>query len=107
MISSFTPPQNIILVSPGKFAHSSSFEFEELAIATGGAVSEHFIFEQKVITPSHFISKGKLQEIKDSASRLEIDLIILFLIILESLNNKNANKIKSKKDRYCIKCSTD
>ena len=43
MISSFTPPQNIILVSPGKFAHSSSFEFEELAIATGGAVSEHFI----------------------------------------------------------------
>ena len=31
MISSFTSPQNIILVSPGKFAHSSSFEFEELA----------------------------------------------------------------------------
>ena len=60
MISSFTSPQNIILVSPGKFAHSSSFEFEELAIATGGAVSKHFIFEQKLITPSHFISKGKL-----------------------------------------------
>ena len=76
MISSFTPPQNIILVSPGKFAHSSSFEFEELAIATGGGVSEHFIFEQKLITPSHFISKGKLQEIRDSAYKLHIDLII-------------------------------
>ena len=96
MISSFTPPQNIILVSPGKFAHSSSFEFEELAIATGGAVSEHFIFEQKLITPSHFISKGKLQEIKDSASRLEIDLII-FNCDLSPSQERNLEKFLKKR----------
>ena len=96
MISSFTPPQNIILVSPGKFAHSSSFEFEELAIATGGSVSEHFIFEQKLITPSHFISKGKLQEIRDSASRLEIDLII-FNCDLSPSQERNLEKFLKKR----------
>jgi GTP-binding protein HflX len=96
LISSFTPPQNIILVSPGKFAHSSSFEFEELAIATGGSVSEHFIFEQKLITPSHFISKGKLQEIRDSASRLEIDLII-FNCDLSPSQERNLEKFLKKR----------
>ena len=96
MISSFTPPQNIILVSPGKFAHSSSFEFEELAIATGGSVSEHFIFEQKLITPSHFISKGKLQEIRDSASRLQIDLII-FNCDLSPSQERNLEKFLKKR----------
>ncbi len=96
MISSFTPPQNIILVSPGKFAHSSSFEFEELAIATGGAVSEHFIFVQKFITPSHFISKGKLQEIRDSASRLQIDLII-FNCDLSPSQERNLEKFLKKR----------
>ena len=96
MISSFTPPQNIILVSPGKFAHSTSFEFEELAIATGGAVSEHFIFEQKLITPSHFISKGKLQVIRDSASRLEIDLII-FNCDLSPSQERNLEKFLKKR----------
>ena len=96
MISSFTPPQNIILVSPGKFAHSSSFEFEELAIATGGSVSEHFIFEQKLITPSHFISKGKLQEIRDSASSFEIDLII-FNCDLSPSQERNLEKFLKKR----------
>jgi GTP-binding protein HflX len=96
LISSFTPPQNIILVSPGKFAHSSSFEFEELAIATGGSVSEHFIFEQKLITPSHFISKGKLQEIRDSASRLQIDLII-FNCDLSPSQERNLEKFLKKR----------
>ena len=96
MISSFTPPQNIILVSPGKFAHSSSFEFEELAIATGGAVYEHFIFDQKLITPSHFISKGKLQEIKDSASKLQIDLII-FNCDLSPSQERNLEKFLKKR----------
>jgi len=96
LINSFTPPQNIILVSPGKFAHSSSFEFEELAIATGGSVSEHFIFEQKLITPSHFISKGKLQEIRDSASRLEIDLII-FNCDLSPSQERNLEKFLKKR----------
>ena len=96
MISSFTSPQNIILVSPGKFAHSSSFEFEELAIATGGAVSKHFIFEQKLITPSHFISKGKLQEIRDSASRLQIDLII-FNCDLSPSQQRNLEKFLKKR----------
>ncbi len=96
MISSFTPPQNIILVSPGNFAHSSSFEFEELAIATGGVVIEHFIFDQKLITPSHFISKGKLQEIRDSASRLQIDLII-FNCDLSPSQERNLEKFLKKR----------
>ena len=96
MISSFTPPQNIILVSPGKFAQSSSFEFEELAIATGGVISEHFIFEQKLVTPSHFVSKGKLQEIKDSASRLQTDLII-FNSDLSPSQERNLEKFFKKR----------